>query len=107
MCKSLNKYPQYLEYKIHLKASAKALTGAKDSADDLLEDEVDQRVWASGPKANRAALSNTTRLHGQSPACLWANSTPALVPVADKSPINYRALLEGKPASLLPLLQMY
>ena len=37
---------QHLKYKVHLKESSEALTGAKDSADDLLEDEVDQRVWA-------------------------------------------------------------
>lgn len=36
----------YLKYKVHLKESSKALTGAMASADDLLEDEVDQRVWA-------------------------------------------------------------
>ncbi len=42
--KSLDMFLQYLKYKVHLKESSKVLTGAKDTADDLLEDEVDQRV---------------------------------------------------------------
>lgn len=39
---------------------------------DLLEDEVVKKVWAGGPKANRPALSNTSRFYGQSPARLLA-----------------------------------
>lgn len=102
---SFDKFLQYLKYEMHLKESSKAGTGSRDSADDFLEDEVDQRIWAEGPKANRPVYQTAP---GSMANLQLMAPRPVLALVADTSQIEeLQSLIKEWKYFDLPLLHKY